>query len=101
MVLIPVNKEAKKRFNISKDSGMYVLKTKKGGLADKKGIRTGDVIISINQDQALNRDVITKNIHDAKLNKINYVFLIVSNSSKNNLIFMSLEDSKLSSNGYN
>lgn len=101
MVLIPVNKESKKRFNISKDSGMYVLKTKKGGLADKKGIRTGDVIISINQDQALNRDVITKNIHDAKLNKINYVFLIVSNSSKNNLIFMSLEDSKLSSNGYN
>ena len=87
-VLIPVNKDSKNRFDIHADSGMYVLKTQKGGIADKKGIRSGDIILSINQDQAISGDIILQNIHEAELNKSEYVFIIVKNSTKNNLIFL-------------
>lgn len=96
MVLIPVNKDSKKKFNISDDiDGMYVLRIKKGGLADKKGIRTGDIILSVNQDPAKNANVILENIHKAKLNKINYIFFITK-GSKNNLIFMPVRESNSS-----
>ena len=96
MVLIPINKDSRKRFNIKDDiDGLYVLKIKKGGLADKKGIRTGDVVLSINQDQAIDGKVILENIHKAKLNKMNYVFLIMK-GSKNNLIFMPVKESNSS-----
>ncbi len=96
MVLIPVNKESRKRFNISDDvDGLYVLKIKKGGLADKKGIRTGDIVLSINQDQAVDGKVILENIHKAKLNKMNYVFLITK-GSKNSLIFMPVKENSSS-----
>lgn len=88
MVLVPINKDSRKKFKISDDSeGMYVLKIKKGGLADKKGIRTGDAILSINQDRVIDGAIIVENIHKAKLNKINYVFLITK-GAKNSLIFM-------------
>lgn len=97
MVLIPINKESRKRFKISDDiDGLYVLKTKRGGLADKKGIRTGDVVLSINQERAIDGKVILENIHKAELNKMSYVFLITK-GSKNNLIFMPIKRN-LSSN---
>lgn len=91
-VLIPINKTAKKRFDIQENKGMYVLKTKKGGLADKKGIRTGDIILSINQDQAVDGDIILQNIHNAELNRSKYVFIIVKSMNKNNLIFMPISN---------
>ncbi len=91
-VLIPINKTAKKRFDIQENKGMYVLKTKKGGLADKKGIRTGDIILSINQDQAIDGDIILQNIHNAELNRSKYVFVIVKSMNKNNLIFMPISN---------
>lgn len=91
-VLIPINKTAKKRFDIQENKGMYVLKTKKGGLADKKGIRTGDIILSINQDQAVDGDIILQNIHNAELNRSKYVFVIVKSMNKNNLIFMPISN---------
>ena len=90
--LIPINKTAKKRFDIQENKGMYVLKTKKGGLADKKGIRTGDIILSINQDQAIDGDIILQNIHNAELNRSKYVFVIVKSMNKNNLIFMPISN---------
>lgn len=96
MVLLPINKDLRKKFNISEENdGMYVLKTKKNGLADKKGIRTGDIILSINQDKATDGNVILENIHKAKLNNIKYVFLILK-GAKNNLIFMPVKDNNLS-----
>jgi len=97
MVLIPINKVSRKKFNISDDSsnGLYVLKIKKGGLADKKGIRTGDIVLSINQDQLVDGKTILENVHRAKLNKINYVFLITK-GSKNSLIFMPVRSSSSS-----
>lgn len=97
MVLIPMNRESRKKFKISDDSeGMYVLKIKKGGLADKKGIRTGDIILSVNQDLAIDANIIMENIHRARLNKINYIFLITK-GSKNNLIFMPISKENNSS----
>ena len=95
-VLIPINKTAKKRFDIQENKGMYVLKTKKGGLADKKGIRTGDIILSINQDQAVDGDIILQNIHNAELNRSKYVFVIVKSMNKNNLIFMPISNNSSS-----
>lgn len=95
MVLIPITKESRKKFSIPEDyNGMYVLKVKKGGLADKKGIRNGDIILSINQDQANDGDAILENIHKAELNNMRYVFLIIK-GSKNTLIFMPIRDSGL------
>lgn len=91
-VLIPINKTAKKRFDIQENKGLYVLKTKKGGLADKKGIRTGDIILSINQDQAIDGDIILQNIHNAEFNRSKYVFVIVKSMNKNNLIFMPISN---------
>lgn len=95
-VLIPINKTAKKRFDIQENKGLYVLKTKKGGLADKKGIRTGDIILSINQDQAIDGDIILQNIHNAELNRSKYVFIIVKSMNKNNLIFMPISNNSSS-----
>ena len=95
MVLIPVNKESKKRFNIVENDGMYVLRVKKGGLADKKGIRTGDIVLSVNQDKTNDGNVILENIHKAELNNMKYVFLIIK-GSKNTLIFMPIRDNRLS-----
>lgn len=95
-VLIPINKTAKKRFDIQENKGMYVLKTKKGGLADKKGIRTGDIILSINQDQAIDGDIILQNIHNAELNRSKYVFIILKSMNKNNLIFMPISNNSSS-----
>lgn len=92
MFIVPITRETRKKFSIPEDyNGMYVLRTKKGGLADKKGIRTGDIIISVNQDPAINGDVILNNMHQAKLNKQNYIFLI-TRGSKNNLIFMPIKE---------
>ena len=98
MFMIPITKETRKKFALPEDSsGMYVLKTKKGGLADKKGIRAGDIILSINQDQAINANVILQNIYQAKISKQNYIFLITK-ASKNNLIFMPIKEVKASNN---
>ncbi len=96
MVLLPINKESRKKFNISEEyEGMYVLRTKKGGLADKKGIRSGDIILSINQDRAVDGNIILENIHKAGLNNMKYVFLIIK-GSKNSLIFMPIRENDLS-----
>ena len=100
-VLIPVNRESKKKFDIKANDGMYVLKTQKGGLADKKGIRSGDVILSINQDQATSGDVILQNIHKAELNNSKYVFIIVKSPTKNSLIFLPIGEKQSSNIVYN
>lgn len=100
-VLIPVNRESKKKFDIKANDGMYVLKTQKGGLADKKGIRSGDVILSINQDQATSGDVILQNIHKAELDNSKYVFIIVKSPTKNSLIFLPIGEKQSSNIVYN
>lgn len=100
-VLIPVNRESKKKFDIKANDGMYVLKTQKGGLADKKGIRSGDVILSINQDQATSGDVILQNIHKAELDNSKYVFIIVKSPTKNSLIFLPIGKKQSSNIVYN
>lgn len=91
MLLIPVTKESKKKFNIQENEGMYVLKIKKDGFANKKGIKVGDVIVSINQDKIEDSNTILENIHRAKLNKSKYIFLI---NSKGNLIFVPIKEDK-------
>lgn len=93
MLLVPINKESKKKFNIQESEGMYVLKVKKDGFASKKGIKAGDVIVSINQDTIVDENTILDNIHRAQLNKSKYVFLI---TSKGNLIFAPIRESKAS-----
>lgn len=100
-VLIPVNRESKKKFDIKANDGMYVLKTQKGGLADKKGIRSGDIILSINQDQATSGDVILQNIHKAELDNSKYVFIIVKSATKNNLIFLPIGEQQSQNIIYN
>ena len=96
MLLVPINKESIKKFNIQGDNvGMYVLKTKKDGIADKKGIVPGDVIISINQNLAISKAVILNSVHNAKINKADYVFVIVG-GSKNNLVFIPIKQIKSS-----
>lgn len=92
MLLTPITKESKKRFNIQENEGMYVLKVKKDGFANKKGIKAGDIIISINQDTILDKNTIFENAHKARINKSKYVFLI---TSKGNLIFVPVKDDML------
>ena len=92
MLLTPITKESKKRFNIQENEGMYVLKVKKDGFANKKGIKAGDIIISINQDTILDKNTIFENVHKARINKSKYVFLI---TSKGNLIFVPVKDDTL------
>ena len=92
MLLTPITKESKKRFNIQENEGMYVLKVKKDGFANKKGIKAGDIIISINQDTILDKNTIFENVHKARINKSKYVFLI---TSKGNLIFVPVKDDML------
>jgi len=93
MLLVPINKESRKKFNIQESEGMYVLKVKKDGFASKKGIKAGDVIVSINQDPIVDENTILDNINRAQLNKLKYVFLI---TSKGNLIFAPIRESKAS-----
>ncbi len=93
MLLVPITKESKKKFNIQENSGMYVLKTKKDGFANKKGIKAGDIIVSVNQDSIVDGNTILENIRRAKLNKSKYVFLI---TSKGNLIFIPIREDKIS-----
>lgn len=92
MLLTPITKESRKRFNIQENEGMYVLKVKKDGFANKKGIKAGDIIISINQDTILDKNTIFENVHKARINKSKYVFLI---TSKGNLIFVPIKDDTL------
>jgi serine protease Do len=93
MTLVPVVKELREEVKIpdNVNAGMFVLKVKKGGLAEKMDIKAGDIILSINQDLAINRDVILKNIHRAKSNKLENV-LLITNRARNNLILMPIKE---------
>lgn len=96
MVLVPINKSSKKKFKIEESKGLYVIKTKKNGLADRHGIKVGNIVLSINQDAAETGSVIVNKVHSARVNKIPYVFLIVKNENKKNkLIFMPVKEYKV------
>lgn len=58
---LPVTSQIKKRFNLSVDTGVYVAKVVPEGPADKGGIKEGDVIVKVN-DQNIKTAQVLKEI---------------------------------------
>jgi serine protease Do len=89
MFLIPINKKVRNKFKIAENlEGMYILMTEKNGIADKNGIKEGDVLLSVNQNKAINGEIIKKSVNDALATKSNQVMLIVNNNRKNKTILI-------------
>ncbi len=59
------------------DKAMYVLYVKNGGIADKNGIKAGDLILSINQVQLKNKIILNNLINSLKKNNQQNIILTV------------------------
>lgn len=78
MLLLPIDKDIRRAFNLPKEvKGAYIFSVEKDGVAATHGIRTGDILLSINQSKPT-MDVIT-----IARNNTGNTILMVRNLKKN------------------
>jgi serine protease Do len=84
MFVIPINKEVRNNFQLGNINGAYVLWTKEYGIAAKNGIKKGDIVLSINQNNITDEDSIYNSINQIK----NSNFLIVKDNINNRIVVL-------------
>jgi serine protease Do len=92
MYVVPINNTIKRKFNLGDQKGLFVLKVKKDGLAHKRGIKSGDVILSLNQTLVISKDSLKTAINLTKANKAKTVILIINTrNNQNTVVLMPIE----------
>ena len=93
MILLPINQKTRQKFNINNDiDGLYILEVEKNSLADKNGIVSGDIILSVNQTTTNNKDSIYKVINEAEKQNKEKVILIIKSNNTHKIIPMQLNN---------
>jgi len=93
MYVVPIDNAVKRKFKLGNQKGLFVLKIKKGGLADKKGIKNGDVILSANQMRTVSKENLIRILNELRRNRAQKVVLIINtHNNKNTVILMPLEN---------
>lgn len=80
MILTQIDKSLVNKYKLYSgyiNNGMYVLKVDDGGIAEKNGIESGDIILSINQVQLKNKDVLNNVLNSLEINEQNEVIVVV------------------------
>ncbi len=72
------------------NKAFYVLNVKNGGLADKNGIKTGDLILSINQVQLKNKTILNNLINNFKKNNQKAIILTVKKSINGEIVILKI-----------
>ncbi len=76
--LSSLNSSLKKKFSLDKDAkGIVVLKVIEGGPAAEKGIRPGDLIVEVGQQEATSPEVAEAIVAEAKKSDRKYVLLLL------------------------
>jgi len=76
--LSSLNSSLKKKFSLDKDAkGIVVLKVIEGGPAAEKGIRPGDLIVEVGQQEATSLEVAEAIVAEAKKSDRKYVLLLL------------------------
>ena len=91
--LSSLNSKLKEKFSLDKDAkGVVVLKVIEGGPAAEKGIRPGDLIVEISQQEASSLEVIETKVKDARKAGRKSVLLLLE--GQNGLRFIAIKIGK-------
>ena len=95
MVLEPLNAEARKRFDIAKGTkGVLVRDVKRGSVAQRRGLRRGDVIIEVNQKSVSSVSGLRGALDDAKDAGKDFALLRVSRGGNMQFITLPTKEKK-------
>lgn len=93
MYVTPVTREVKKRYRVDEDNGLLIVKIKKNGVAHRKGLRSGDVILYVNQTEVKSLKDLEDVLRKSVLNNSSQVFLIVKSSDgRNTMVMMQVKE---------
>ncbi|MDB2415267.1 DegQ family serine endoprotease [Rickettsiales bacterium] len=92
MQLANISSEVKKRYNLDNSiTGVAIIGVKKDGSAAKKGLRAGDIIISVNQEKVSHLSDLQQAIEKAKKAKRKSVLLLVQHLGESQFVALPLE----------
>jgi serine protease Do len=81
-----LNSALKERFSHESDAkGLVVIEVIKGGPASEKGIRPGDLIVEVGQQEAVSPEVVQSIVTEAKKSGRKYVLLLLEGQGQGQL----------------